>query len=125
LENNNFGFSSLISDFDNDGLEDILYLNVGGPIIFNKNLSKNNSEKFSVILPMNTKYKNAKVKIFFDDGSSLQKLLIRKQGIMTTQNSKIDFYFKNKKVEKLEIFDNYGKKEILKIKENQKSIFIK
>lgn len=125
LENKNFGFSSLISDFDGDDLEDILFLNIGGSLIFNKNLSKTNSKKLSVSLPMNLKYKNARAKISFNDGSFLEKSSLKKQGIMTTQDSKLNFYYKDKKIKDLEVYDNYGKKEVYEIKGGQKNIFIR
>lgn len=92
IENKNYGFSSLIWDLNNDGLNDLVYLNIDGSAkSFIRDFDKNN-QYLKILLKNNINTLWIKATLKLDNWLTLQKKLLSKQGIMTSQSSSIIFW---------------------------------
>jgi enediyne biosynthesis protein E4 len=97
LENRNYWFSSLIWDMNNDGLEDIIYLNIDDwAKAFLRN-TDNNNQYLKILLADNNNSLWLKAQLTLDNGTSVTKVLSTKQGIMTDQSNSIIFWLNKQK----------------------------
>lgn len=90
-KNPNFGQSPMFLDLDKDGIKDIIWINMGGPILAYLNKSKNNF--VNVILPKNSLFLNAKIVLETMNGKKFYKeLIIGGQGLGSdTESGMISF----------------------------------
>jgi len=90
LENKNYGQSPLISDINDDGYPDVIYLNMDGPVraLLNERC-KNNYIK--VVVPDNVESLGAKVTVTKKDGSKLSRVVVAGTGFMTDQTNELFF----------------------------------
>ena len=118
-----YGFTALVGDFDGDERDDVVDLNLKGAHAFYKNVSTTDKQKISVDLPMTSEYTNAKAELFFKDGTSIKRSLNRKQGICSVQDSRVTFYFSDKKPSEIHIFSKEGKMDKIKRLNSKKSLY--
>jgi hypothetical protein len=92
IENKNYGFSSLIWDINNDGLDDLIYLNIDSwARAFIRN-TDNNNQYLKILLDKNLHTLWVIASLELDNWEVLKKAFVSKQGIMTDQSSSIVFW---------------------------------
>ena len=93
LESNVFGFSALVGDINGDRLQDIVYLNLNGAHDLFHNTSEVTQKSLEIILPTTIDYKTVRVEVETNDGTSITRGFNKKQGIHTSQSSRVYMYF--------------------------------
>jgi len=90
LENKHFGQSPIIADINDDGIPDVIYVNVHGPlrVLINKGDTGN---YLKVFLEDNVKSLGAKVFVIKDDGSEIVRVRISGNGLLTDGSSEMFF----------------------------------
>lgn len=108
LENKNFGFSALLGDFNGDGVKDVSYLNVDGPlrVLLAEHEEVNNIVK--VLLPDDANSAGMSLELSFA-GITVEKKYLPKQGIMTDQAPYVKFSLGNQDKGVLTVTDRFGK----------------
>lgn len=97
LENRNFGQSSLIVDFDGDGYQDYLWINMGGPLrAFRRTPG---GDYLTVVLSDNVENLGARIKLTTDRGDSHVREIVQGEGYMTDQSPERTFAIGGKTVE--------------------------
>jgi len=97
LENRNFGQSSLIVDFDGDGYQDYLWINVDGPLrAFRRTPG---GDYLTVMLSDNVENLGARIRLTFDQGESHVREIVQGEGYMTDQSPERTFGTGSKTVE--------------------------
>ncbi len=92
IENKNYGFSSLVWDINNDGLDDLIYLNIDWwARAFIRN-TDNNNQYLKILLDKNLNTLWVIASLELDNWEVLKKAFVSKQGIMTDQSSSIVFW---------------------------------
>lgn len=124
LKNNYFGQAPLIIDLNNDGREDVVWINMEGPT--RAFLNKGNMGNFiNISLPDKVSYFGTKVTLKFKDGKeSYSKLLLNSSSTMVDQTNELSFGIGNKnEIEAILIEFPNGKKEIIKNPAINKKIY--
>lgn len=113
LNNPYYGQTTLITDLDNDGKPDVVWLNMNGPVRAFLNQSNNNFIKVAV--PDNVKYLNALLWIeYANGGKSYTKQIVTNTGMSTDQTPDIFFGLgKETSVKALNIKTNDGNVKII------------
>jgi len=89
LNNSFYGISPVIVDFNGDGKQDVLWLNIDGPVRAFINQSNNNFMTFR--FPDKVAYLGAKLELVTETGSSYTKEVIAGQGLLTDNSPEITF----------------------------------
>jgi hypothetical protein len=89
LENKNFGQSPLIVDLDGDGRQDLLWLNIDGPVRAFLNTSRGNYITF--VLPDTVAALGTRISIETDQGTSYTRTVIGNVGMLTDQTPDLTF----------------------------------
>ena len=90
VENKYFGQSPIIADIDGNGIPDIIYVNIHGPlrVLLNEGETGN---YLKVFLEDNVKSLGAKVTLIKNDGSELVRIRVSGNGLLTDGSSEMFF----------------------------------
>lgn len=102
-----FGTSNIRYDFNKDGKDDIVWINANESVI--AYINKTNNNYINVELPQITKYNNAIIKVYLENGKILTKqFLMSGSGFLVDHSSIISFGLgKKNKVKKITIENIY------------------
>jgi len=125
-ENYNFGLIPLISDFNNDGYYDMIYINVLSEARAFINLGPVSKPDYvKIIFPETAEFIGAQIKLITNTNRALYYQVSNGQGFMSDQtNSWIVGLDKNEKVENIEVKLINNKKINLGTIEKNKTLFI-
>lgn len=97
LENRHFGQSSLIVDFDGDGYQDFLWLNMDGPLrAFRRTPG---GDHLTVVLSDDVENLGARIELLTDRGRSPVREIVQGEGFMTDQSPERSFAIGGRTVE--------------------------
>jgi len=89
IENEYFGQSPLIADIDNDGRQDLVWINMDGPPRAFLNTSTNNY--VTIVIPDSVATLGTRVSIETDKGNSYTREVIAGAGMLTDQTPELSF----------------------------------
>jgi hypothetical protein len=89
MENEYFGQSPLIADIDNDGRQDLVWINMDGPARAFLNNSTNNY--VTIVVPDSVAALGTRVSIETDKGNSYTREVIAGAGMLTDQTPELSF----------------------------------
>ncbi len=103
------GHTPLLVDVDNDGIKDVIWVNIKGPLKIYANDNKNNNNYINVKLPSNYRFINAKVIAYADDGTKQMRENIQGGvGFGSDQSEIHSFGLGKNKVRKIVVNTIYG-----------------
>ena len=91
LENKAYGISALVGDINGDDLDDVVYLNLDGDQAVHLRDTDTNNRFVKVNLPNVPAALHANVEITLNDGTTVRKTFLPKQGLLTKQDSSVTF----------------------------------
>ncbi len=126
LKNHYFGQAPLIIDFDNDGREDLVWVNMEGPT--RAFLNKGSEGNFiNISFPDKVSYFGTKVSLVFKDGKkSYSRVLLNGSSTMVDQANDLSFGIGDEKeIDSVVIEFPSGKKEVIKNPAINQKLYIK
>ena len=119
-----FGNSNIRYDFNKDGRDDIVWINMNNKVLAYINNSSN--DFINIEMPPITKYNNSIIKVYLNNGKILTKqFLVSGSGFLTDHSSILSFGLgKNNKIKKITI-DNIYDNNIITIKKPNNNSTIK
>lgn len=106
-QNEKYGMTPLLSDFNQDGYEDIFYTNLLGESLAYINQGGEN-QSLQVVIPEDTKSIGAKLTLTLNNGSKLYRFHAGSTGLLSDQSQTITFGLGTNKASQLEILWNNG-----------------
>lgn len=89
LENEFYGQSPLIVDIDSDGKQDVLWINMDGPI--RAFLNKTHGNYITIVLPDSVASLGTKVTVESSQGKSYTRVILNSIGMLTDQTPELSF----------------------------------
>ena len=102
LPNPNFGQSAVIADLNGDAKQDVVWINMNGPVI--ASLNEHASDVITLAVPENAKWLAARVTAVTDSGRSYTREVNNAVGMQTDQSPHISFAIpENGNIDRLEV----------------------
>jgi len=102
LPNPNFGQSAVIADLNGDAKQDVVWINMNGPVI--ANLNEHASDVITLAVPENAKWLAARVTAVTDSGKSYTREVNNAVGMQTDQSPHISFAIpENGNIDRIEV----------------------
>jgi len=89
LPNANFGQSAIIADLNGDAKQDVVWVNMNGPVI--ASLNKHSNDVVTLAVPENAKWLGARVTAVTDSGKSYTREVNNAVGMQTDQSPHMSF----------------------------------
>jgi hypothetical protein len=89
MQNKYFGQSPLIVDLDNDGRQDLLWINMDGPVQAFQNTSRRNF--ITLVVPDTVSLLGTRISIETDRGKSYTRAVTGTVGMLTDQTPELSF----------------------------------
>ena len=112
--NSHFGQTPLLGDIDGDGIKDVIWINMNGPVIIYKNKNKSKNNYVIVSLPETVEFANAEVVLDTYDKKFNRQVI--QGGIGFGSDSSNDIMFglgKRNKIKNITVYTNAGKKYVV------------
>lgn len=113
LSNTNFGQSAIVADLNGDAKQDIVWINMGGPVI--ASLNEHDKDVVTLAVPENAKWLGAQVTAVSDAGRSFTREVTNAVGMQTDQSPHLSFAIpENGSIDSLEVKFSDGTTQSIK-----------